>query len=83
MATSQCCDNPPTLDPVYGKGTVVDNFGGLKAYISGSSDSSKPAILLVSDVFGTAYSLSFSFSFYFSGGTLIVIFIISSVFFLV
>jgi hypothetical protein len=61
MATSQCCDNPPTLDPVYGEGTVVDNFGGLKAYISGSSDSSKPAILLVSDVFGTAYSLSLSF----------------------
>ncbi|XP_078149174.1 endo-1,3;1,4-beta-D-glucanase-like isoform X3 [Carex rostrata] len=52
MATSQCCDNPPTLDPVYGKGTVVDNFGGLKTYISGTFDSSKPAIVLVSDVFG-------------------------------
>jgi hypothetical protein len=57
MAASQCCDNPPTLDPVYGKGTVVDNLGGLKAYISGSSDYSKPAILLVSDIFGTSSSL--------------------------
>lgn len=52
MATSQCCANPPTLDPVYGKGTVVDNFGGLKTYISGALDFSKPAVLLVSDIFG-------------------------------
>ncbi|XP_078149182.1 endo-1,3;1,4-beta-D-glucanase-like isoform X3 [Carex rostrata] len=52
MATSQCCANPPTLDPVYGKGMVVDNFGGLKTYISGALDFSKPAILLISDIFG-------------------------------
>jgi dienelactone hydrolase len=52
MATLQCCANPPTLDPVYGKGMVVDNFGGLKTYISGALDSPKPAVLLVSDVFG-------------------------------
>ncbi|XP_078149179.1 endo-1,3;1,4-beta-D-glucanase-like [Carex rostrata] len=52
MATSQCCDNPPTLDPAYGKGAVVDNFGGLKTYISGVFDSSKPAILLAADAFG-------------------------------
>ncbi|XP_078149175.1 endo-1,3;1,4-beta-D-glucanase-like isoform X1 [Carex rostrata] len=51
MATSQCCANPPTLDPVYGKGMVVDNFGGLKTYISGALDFPKPAVLLVSDVF--------------------------------
>ncbi|XP_078149172.1 endo-1,3;1,4-beta-D-glucanase-like isoform X1 [Carex rostrata] len=50
--TKQCCHNPPTPDQFYGKGTVVDNFGGLKTYISGSFDSSKPAILLVSDIFG-------------------------------
>ncbi|KAJ3693750.1 hypothetical protein LUZ60_009230 [Juncus effusus] len=52
MATSQCCDNPPTLDSDCGKGKVVDQIGGLKAYVSGSFEASKPAILLVSDVFG-------------------------------
>ncbi|XP_078148914.1 endo-1,3;1,4-beta-D-glucanase-like [Carex rostrata] len=53
MATlhSQCCENPPTLDPVYGKGHVVDDLGGLKTYITGSPES-KLAILLISDVFG-------------------------------
>jgi hypothetical protein len=51
---SQCVDNPPKLNPAYGNGTVVDNLGGLKAYISGSFDYSKPAILLVSDIFGTS-----------------------------
>ncbi|KAJ4769244.1 alpha/beta-Hydrolases superfamily protein [Rhynchospora pubera] len=52
MATTQCCDNPPVLNHASGKGTLVDNFGGLKAYIAGSFDASKPAIVLVSDVFG-------------------------------
>ncbi|KAJ4789520.1 hypothetical protein LUZ62_040766 [Rhynchospora pubera] len=51
MASSQCCQNPPTLDPVYGKGHVVEDFGGLKAYITGSPES-KLAIILISDVFG-------------------------------
>jgi dienelactone hydrolase len=53
MATlhSQCCENPPTLDPVYGKGHVVDDLGGLKTYITGSPES-KLAILLISDAFG-------------------------------
>ncbi|KAJ4789512.1 alpha/beta-Hydrolases superfamily protein [Rhynchospora pubera] len=52
MATSQCCNNPPTLDATSGKGTVVDNFGGLKTYVAGSFDASKPAIILLSDIFG-------------------------------
>ncbi|XP_078149180.1 endo-1,3;1,4-beta-D-glucanase-like isoform X1 [Carex rostrata] len=52
MAASQCCANPPTLDPAYGKGMVVDNFGGLKTYTSGALDFPKPAVLLVSDIFG-------------------------------
>ena len=51
MATSQCCENPPTLDPVYGKGHVVDDLGGLKTYTTGSPES-KLAILLISDIFG-------------------------------
>ncbi|KAJ1691530.1 hypothetical protein LUZ63_015685 [Rhynchospora breviuscula] len=52
MATTQCCDNPPVLNHASGKGTLVDNFGGLKTYIAGSFEDSKPAIVLVSDVFG-------------------------------
>ncbi|XP_078149014.1 endo-1,3;1,4-beta-D-glucanase-like isoform X2 [Carex rostrata] len=51
MATSQCCQNPPTLDPVCGKGHMVHDLGGLKTYITGSPDS-KLAILLISDIFG-------------------------------
>ncbi|KAJ4789522.1 alpha/beta-Hydrolases superfamily protein [Rhynchospora pubera] len=51
MATPQCCQKPPSLDPVYGKGQVVEDFGGLKAYITGSPES-KLAIVLISDIFG-------------------------------
>ncbi|KAJ4782605.1 hypothetical protein LUZ62_066862 [Rhynchospora pubera] len=51
MASSQCCANPPSLNPVYGKEHVAEDFGGLKAYITGSPES-KLAIILASDVFG-------------------------------
>ncbi|CAN6346939.1 unnamed protein product [Urochloa humidicola] len=51
MASSQCCDNPPTLNPSCGEGKVVDSFGGLKAYLAGS-DESKAAVILISDIFG-------------------------------
>lgn len=51
MAGPQCCENPPALSSSSGHGSVVQ-LGGLKTYVSGSSDS-KHAILLVSDVFGT------------------------------
>ncbi|KAL6971419.1 carboxymethylenebutenolidase [Sarracenia purpurea var. burkii] len=50
MAGAQCCENAPTLNPSYGAG-IVEDFGGLKTYISGPRDS-KFAILLVADVFG-------------------------------
>ncbi|KAI4317733.1 hypothetical protein L6164_025580 [Bauhinia variegata] len=50
MSGPQCCSNPPTLNPSSGAGHV-EKLGGLKAYVSGPSDS-KLAILLVSDVFG-------------------------------
>ncbi|KAJ8622620.1 hypothetical protein MRB53_031149 [Persea americana] len=50
MASSQCCENPPTLSSTCGLGTV-EQLGGLKTYITGSSHS-KLAILLVSDVYG-------------------------------
>ncbi|KAI8561428.1 hypothetical protein RHMOL_Rhmol04G0338900 [Rhododendron molle] len=50
MANEQCCANAPTLSSTCGAGHV-EEFGGLKTYISGPSDS-KLAILLVSDVFG-------------------------------
>jgi len=51
MAGAQCCSNPPALNPTAGQGHVVDNLGGLKAYIVGSPDS-KRAVLLLSDIFG-------------------------------
>ncbi|RLM98633.1 endo-1,3 [Panicum miliaceum] len=51
MASSQCCENPPTLNPAGGAGKVVDSFGGLKAYVAGPEDS-KAAVVLVADVFG-------------------------------
>jgi dienelactone hydrolase len=51
MASSQCCENPPVLNPISGEGKVVDSFGGLKAYLAGS-DGAKAAVVLVSDVFG-------------------------------
>ncbi|KAL5541690.1 hypothetical protein UlMin_009400 [Ulmus minor] len=50
MSSSQCCENPPTLSSTSGEGTVQD-VGGLKAYVTGSSLSNR-AILLASDVFG-------------------------------
>jgi len=50
MVGSQCCENPPELSG-GGGGSVVESFGGLKAYIAGSPDS-KLAVLLISDVFG-------------------------------
>ncbi|CAD6272206.1 unnamed protein product [Miscanthus lutarioriparius] len=46
MASSHCWESPPG-----GVGEVVDDFGGLKAYVSGSAES-KAALILVSDVFG-------------------------------
>ncbi|XP_039128170.1 endo-1,3;1,4-beta-D-glucanase-like [Dioscorea cayenensis subsp. rotundata] len=51
QSQSQCCDNPPTLNPSAGHGSVVENLGGLKAYTAGSPES-KLAVLLVSDVYG-------------------------------
>ncbi|GMH08386.1 hypothetical protein Nepgr_010226 [Nepenthes gracilis] len=50
MSGPQCCDNPPTLNPLSGAGHV-EEIGGLKTYVSGSTDS-KLAVLLVSDIFG-------------------------------
>ncbi|KAF5175916.1 Endo-1,3-1,4-beta-D-glucanase [Thalictrum thalictroides] len=50
MSGPQCCENPPTLSSTSGVGTVED-FGGLKTYVTGSLDS-KRGILLVSDIFG-------------------------------
>ncbi|KAJ4955904.1 hypothetical protein NE237_012687 [Protea cynaroides] len=50
MSGPQCCENPPALNPNSGEGTVED-FGGLKSYLSGSLDS-KAAVLLVCDIFG-------------------------------
>ncbi|XP_057966032.1 endo-1,3;1,4-beta-D-glucanase-like [Malania oleifera] len=50
MSGSQCCENPPPLSSGSGAGFVAE-LGGLKSYLTGSSDS-KLAILLISDVFG-------------------------------
>lgn len=50
MSGAQCCENPPTLSSSSGGGSV-DEIGGLKAYVTGSSDS-KQAILLISDIYG-------------------------------
>ncbi|RVX20685.1 Endo-1,3;1,4-beta-D-glucanase [Vitis vinifera] len=50
MSGPQCCENPPTLSSSSGAGCVTE-IGGLKAYVSGPSDS-KLAILLISDVYG-------------------------------
>ncbi|KAI5650615.1 hypothetical protein M9H77_36620 [Catharanthus roseus] len=52
MSGPQCCENPPSLSSSsHGGGGHVEEFGGLKCYISGSDDS-KLAVMLVSDVFG-------------------------------
>jgi dienelactone hydrolase len=50
MSGPQCCENPPTLNPVSGSGHV-EKLGGLNAYVSGSPDS-KLCVILISDVFG-------------------------------
>ncbi|XP_044499455.1 endo-1,3;1,4-beta-D-glucanase-like [Mangifera indica] len=50
MASSQCLENPPTLSPTCGAGTV-EELGGLNTYVTGPSDS-KRAIILISDAFG-------------------------------
>lgn len=60
MSGSQCCENPPALSSSCGSSGSVLELGGLKAYVTGPSDS-KLAILLISDVFGNhplAYSSS-------------------------
>ncbi|CAL4908081.1 unnamed protein product [Urochloa decumbens] len=51
MASSHCFQNPPELDPACGRGEVVEDFGGQKAYIAGSAEA-KAAVVLVSDAFG-------------------------------
>ncbi|XP_039128173.1 endo-1,3;1,4-beta-D-glucanase-like [Dioscorea cayenensis subsp. rotundata] len=51
QSQSQCFENPPTLNPSSGHGTVVENLGGLKAYTVGSPES-KLAVLLAADAFG-------------------------------
>ncbi|OWM87165.1 endo-1,3;1,4-beta-D-glucanase-like isoform X2 [Punica granatum] len=50
MSGSQCCENPPTLSPSSGGGSVTE-IGGLKAYVCGPPDS-KLAVLLISDIYG-------------------------------
>ncbi|KAK1398985.1 Endo-1,31,4-beta-D-glucanase [Heracleum sosnowskyi] len=50
MSGPECCSNPPNLSSTSGSGSVIE-LAGLKTYVSGSS-TSKPAILLVSDVYG-------------------------------
>ena len=51
MASSHCFENPPALEAASGGGEVVDDFGGQKAYITGSAGS-KAAVVLISDAFG-------------------------------
>ncbi|KAJ6677802.1 ENDO-13-14-BETA-D-GLUCANASE-LIKE PROTEIN [Salix viminalis] len=50
MSSPVCFENPPRLTPDYGAGTVQE-FGGLKTYVTGASDS-KLAILLIADAYG-------------------------------
>lgn len=59
MSGPQCCENPPTLSSSSGAGSVTE-IGGLKAYVTGPSDS-KQAILLISDVYGNYPFHQFSF----------------------
>lgn len=56
MASPQCCTNPPALNPAGGEGRVVDGFGGIAAYVAGSTKS-KAAVILISDIFGNTYPL--------------------------
>ena len=55
MASSHCFENPPALSPAGGAGEVVDDFGGMKAYVAGFAGS-KAAVVLVSDAFGNLIS---------------------------
>ncbi|CAK8563568.1 unnamed protein product [Lathyrus sativus] len=48
--SSECCSNPPTLNPNAGSGHV-DKIGAFNVYITGSPNSNS-AVLLVSDIFG-------------------------------
>uniref|UniRef100_A0A803KUD0 Dienelactone hydrolase domain-containing protein n=1 Tax=Chenopodium quinoa TaxID=63459 RepID=A0A803KUD0_CHEQI len=50
MSGPQCCENPPALNPSSGTGHV-EEIGGLKSYVSGTSDC-KFAVLFISDVYG-------------------------------
>ncbi|CAN6677041.1 unnamed protein product [Malus baccata var. baccata] len=50
MASSECCSNPPALNPSSGSGHV-EKLGGFDSYVTGSPDS-KLAVLLVHDAFG-------------------------------
>ncbi|CAK9173679.1 unnamed protein product [Ilex paraguariensis] len=50
MSGPQCCENAPKPSSSCGAGHV-EEFGGLKSYVSGPSDS-KLAVILVSDIFG-------------------------------
>lgn len=50
MSGPECCSNPPTLNPTAGAGHV-EILGGLHSYLAGSPHS-KPAVLLISDIFG-------------------------------
>ena len=55
MASPQCYANPPTLNLAGGEGRVLDDgFGGIAAYIAGSTKS-KAADILVSDIFDNTY----------------------------
>ncbi|CAJ1941228.1 unnamed protein product [Sphenostylis stenocarpa] len=53
MSGSQCCSNPPILDPTAGSGGHVQKVGGVDSYVT-ASPHSKLAVLLISDVFGTS-----------------------------
>ncbi|EEF45406.1 endo-1,3;1,4-beta-D-glucanase [Ricinus communis] len=50
MSSSQCFENPPSLTSTCGAGTVQE-FGGLKIYVTGPPHSTL-AIILISDIFG-------------------------------
>ncbi|ONK73720.1 uncharacterized protein A4U43_C04F34560 [Asparagus officinalis] len=54
MASSQCRDNPPTRASGAGEGQVVDDLGGLKAYVAGSPGAGI-AVLLVSDIYAAGF----------------------------
>jgi carboxymethylenebutenolidase len=60
MASSHCFENPPALEPASGGGEVVDDFGGQKAYVTGSAGS-KAAVVLISDAFGNIIIRSIPF----------------------